>query len=75
MFDEDKGYILYPQNPSRDSNVEILIKPEGGSTFKSIGKVYIKKMFTVPFYRDHQTLLLKNNYNEKMLVQISLSDS
>lgn len=67
--------MYIPQHPDEDNFVEVLIKPQGAVSFENLGKVHIKKIFTVKFYRDYETILLRNNYDEQMLVQIGLSDS
>ena len=37
-----------------------------------IGRVYMKRVFILDFYSDYQTIKVKNNYDQSMLIQVSL---
>ena len=72
VFTEDNGDVLLPQNPDEHEYVLLEIKPEGSNIYKEVGKTYVKKIFNVTFMRDYQIIRVKNNFSQKMLVQISV---
>lgn len=52
--------------------MEVLCKSETSNSYDNLGKVYIKKLFTINFFSDFQMIKIVNRYEKKMFVQVSL---
>lgn len=72
VFSYNQGRVNYPTKPDEDDHVVVFSKPETSTMFLDMGKVYMKRIFTLNFYTDYQTIKVKNNYDQDMLVQVSL---
>lgn len=72
MYDYYRGDVLFPDNPAEDDYIEVFSQPDHAPMFTSLGKVYIKKMFTINFFTDFTLLRLRSHYDRRMFVQISL---
>lgn len=72
VFFYEGGDIIYADNPEEDDCIEVWAKSEKSHLYTSLGKVYLKKVFTINFFSDYQFIQLKNNHGKLALVQISL---
>lgn len=52
--------------------MEVFCKSETSNSYDNLGKVYIKKLFTINFFSDFQMIKIVNRYEKKMFVQVSL---
>lgn len=59
-------------NPQEDDFVQVFIMPDHTTNFVGLGKVYLKKAFTINFFNDFTLIKLKNNFDQRILAQISL---
>lgn len=72
VFNYARGDITLPENPEEDDFLEVLSKSENSSSYTNLGKVYLKKLFTINFFSDFQMIKIVNRYEKKMFVQLSL---
>lgn len=72
VFFYNRGDITFADNPEEEDCVEVFVQPEKSNVFTSLGRVYLKKMFTINFFSDYQHISFKNNYDKNALIQISL---
>lgn len=48
---------MFADNPNIDDYIEVFVQPDNSTRFKSLGKVYLKKMFS-NFFSDYQLIRL-----------------
>lgn len=72
VFNYENGDITLADKPDEDDNIQVLTRADGSMTFVEIGKVYMKRIFDINFHSDYQVFRVVNNFDEDMLVQVSL---
>lgn len=72
VFDFNRGDLLFMDNPQEDDFVQISVMPDHSYSYVVLGKVYLKKAFTINFFSDFTLIKLINHYDQRILVQISL---
>jgi len=55
--------------------MEILVQEKGTDHFSNLGKVYLKKIFTINSLSDFHIIKVVNHYRKSMMVQISLEST
>ena len=68
----ENGHVNYPYKPDEDDNIQLLSKSDISYNFIELGKVYIRRVFTLNFHSDFQIIKVVNNYDSRMLVQVRL---
>ena len=71
-FTEKDGLVNFPDKPDEDDHIVVFSKPETSLMFVEVGRVYLKRVFILNFSTDYQTIKVKNNFDQDMLVQVSL---
>lgn len=74
IFDYERGNVVFPDNPDESEYVEIYVQ-EKDRAYKYLGKVYLKRLFTIETFSDFHNIRIINHYGKNMMVQIGLEST
>lgn len=75
VFDYQRGNIVFPDNPEEEDCMEVYVQAKGANVFSNLGKVYLKKIFTIDSLSDFHIIKIVNRYRKSMMIQISLEST